>query len=113
MLQETGKRFRAARPFRLELSPSTREKFGRQVTLQPVSQSDELPRRTALLACRITLATGAITVLVSHRFSTVRMADIILVVASGQVVERGAHAQLMAQKGLYAELYGLQASAYR
>jgi ATP-binding cassette, subfamily B, bacterial len=58
-------------------------------------------------------AAGAITVLVSHRFSTVRMADLILVAAGGKIVEHGSHAELIALGGLYAELYGLQASAYR
>ena len=58
-------------------------------------------------------ASGAITVLVSHRFSTVRMADLILVIAKGHIVERGSHADLLRQEGLYAELYGLQARAYR
>jgi ATP-binding cassette subfamily B protein len=59
------------------------------------------------------VSSGAITVLVSHRFSTVRMADQILVASAGRIVERGTHAELMQQDGLYAELYGLQASAYR
>jgi ATP-binding cassette subfamily B protein len=58
-------------------------------------------------------ASGAITVLVSHRFSTVRMADLILVASGGRIIERGTHAELVRQKGLYAELYGLQAKAYR
>jgi len=58
-------------------------------------------------------AAGAITVLISHRFSTVRMADLILVASTGRIVERGTHAELVRQGGLYAELYGLQASAYR
>jgi ATP-binding cassette subfamily B protein len=58
-------------------------------------------------------ASGAITLLVSHRFSTVRMADLILVIAGGRIVERGTHADLVGSGGLYAELYGLQASAYR
>ena len=58
-------------------------------------------------------ASGAITLLVSHRFSTVRMADLILVIAGGRIVERGTHADLVGGGGLYAELYGLQASAYR
>lgn len=57
--------------------------------------------------------TGAITVVVSHRFSTVRMADLILVLREGRVVEQGNHAELMRQGGLYAELYTLQAAAYR
>jgi ATP-binding cassette subfamily B protein len=55
---------------------------------------------------------GAITLLVSHRFSTVRMADLILVVDGGKIVEVGAHHELMARRGLYAELFSLQASAY-
>jgi ATP-binding cassette subfamily B protein len=63
-------------------------------------------------ARRVGAATGAITVLVSHRFSTVRMADQIIVVADGKVAEAGPHAQLMKNRGLYAELYELQASAY-
>ena len=63
-------------------------------------------------ARRVGRATGGITVLVSHRFSTVRMADIIVVVADGKVAEAGPHAQLMKNRGLYAELYDLQASAY-
>ncbi len=63
-------------------------------------------------ARRVGQATGGITVLVSHRFSTVRMADLIVVVADGHVVEAGPHAALVRKRGLYAELYGLQASAY-
>jgi ATP-binding cassette, subfamily B, bacterial len=56
--------------------------------------------------------TGAITLLVSHRFSTVRMADLIVVVADGRVREQGSHDELMAANGLYAELYSMQAAAY-
>lgn len=63
-------------------------------------------------AQRVGAATGGITVLVSHRFSTVRMADLILVVADGRIVESGPHATLMRNRGLYAELYDLQARAY-
>jgi len=59
------------------------------------------------------MATGGITVLVSHRFSTVRMADVILVVADGRVAEVGNHDDLVSRGGLYAELYSLQARAYR
>ena len=66
----------------------------------------------ALGARRVAQVTGAITVLVSHRFSTVRMADTILVVGDGRVVEVGTHAELMAMGGLYADLYGLQARQY-
>ena len=56
---------------------------------------------------------GRITILVSHRFSTVRMADLIVVLDGASVVEVGSHDELMAKGGAYAELYGLQAAAYR
>jgi ATP-binding cassette subfamily B protein len=56
---------------------------------------------------------GRITILVSHRFSTVRMADMIVVLDGARVVEVGSHETLMAQRGQYAELYGIQAAAYR
>jgi ATP-binding cassette subfamily B protein len=68
--------------------------------------------RYAANARRLGGATGAITVLVSHRFSTVRMADLIVVVDAGRVTEVGDHQMLMARGGLYAELYALQASAF-
>jgi ATP-binding cassette, subfamily B, bacterial len=58
-------------------------------------------------------AVGAITLLVSHRFSTVRMADHILVLQHGRLVEQGSHAALLANGGLYKELYTLQSSGYR
>jgi ATP-binding cassette subfamily B protein len=56
---------------------------------------------------------GRITILVSHRFSTVRMADLIVVLDGARVVEVGTHDELMARGGSYAELYGIQAAAYR
>jgi ATP-binding cassette subfamily B protein len=56
---------------------------------------------------------GRITILVSHRFSTVRMADLIVVLDGARVVEVGGHEDLMAKGGQYAELYGIQAAAYR
>jgi ATP-binding cassette subfamily B protein len=57
--------------------------------------------------------TGRITILVSHRFSTVRMADLIVVLDGSHVVEIGSHDELMAKSGTYAQLYGIQAAAYR
>lgn len=57
--------------------------------------------------------TGRITILVSHRFSTVRMADLIVVLDGAKVVEVGTHEALMAKAGPYAELYEIQAAAYR
>jgi ATP-binding cassette subfamily B protein len=56
---------------------------------------------------------GRITLLVSHRFSTVRMADLIVVLDGARVAEVGTHDELMARGGSYAELYGIQAAAYR
>lgn len=53
-----------------------------------------------------------VTVIVSHRFSTVRMADHIVVIAGGGILEQGGHDELMAHGGLYADLYDLQARAY-
>ena len=55
---------------------------------------------------------GRITVLVSHRFSTVRMADLIVVLDGARVVEVGSHDELMARGGTYAELYAIQAESY-
>jgi ATP-binding cassette subfamily B protein len=56
---------------------------------------------------------GRITILVSHRFSTVRMADLIVVLDGARVVEVGSHEALMARGGQYSQLYGIQAAAYR
>jgi ATP-binding cassette subfamily B protein len=56
---------------------------------------------------------GRITVLVSHRFSTVRMADLIVVLEGARVTEVGTHEELVAKGGTYAELYRIQAAAYR
>ncbi|HEV8320187.1 MAG TPA: ABC transporter ATP-binding protein [Myxococcota bacterium] len=64
-------------------------------------------------AARGERAAGRITLLVSHRFSTVRMADLILVLDGARLVESGSHADLMARGGPYSQLYGIQAAAYR
>jgi ATP-binding cassette subfamily B protein len=56
---------------------------------------------------------GRITILVSHRFSTVRMADLIVVLDGSRLVEVGTHSELMLKGGQYASLYNIQAAAYR
>ncbi|MER7165437.1 ABC transporter ATP-binding protein [Micromonospora sp. NPDC000207] len=68
--------------------------------------------RYAEHAARSGRRTGAITLLVSHRFSTARTADLIVVVADGRIAEVGEHDALIARGGLYAELYRIQAAAY-
>ena len=64
-------------------------------------------------AARGTGESGRITILVSHRFSTVRMADLIVVLDGARLVEVGTHDELMAKNGQYSELYNIQAAAYR
>jgi ATP-binding cassette, subfamily B, bacterial len=64
-------------------------------------------------AARAGAANGMITVLVSHRFSTVRTADVILVIQDATVSEAGSHDELIAAGGLYADLYTLQADSYQ
>ncbi|HEU0119052.1 MAG TPA: ABC transporter ATP-binding protein [Bryobacteraceae bacterium] len=59
------------------------------------------------------LTRGKMAILISHRFSTVRMADRILVLNGGRIEEEGTHEQLLAKAGRYAELFELQAAGYR
>jgi ATP-binding cassette subfamily B protein len=59
------------------------------------------------------LTRGRMAILISHRFSTVRMADRILVLEHGRIIEQGSHEQLLAINGRYAELFELQAAGYR
>lgn len=61
---------------------------------------------------RTTGRDGSITVLISHRFSSVRMAELIIVLADGHVAEHGSHTELLAANGHYARMYRQQASAY-
>jgi ATP-binding cassette, subfamily B, bacterial len=63
-------------------------------------------------ASRVEATNGRVVVLVSHRFSTVRMADLIVVMDGARVAEVGSHDDLIARNGQYAELYALQAAAY-
>jgi ABC-type glutathione transport system ATPase component len=74
-------------------------------TLDPRAEHDLFERIRALLA-------GRTVPLISHRFSSVRHADRIYVLDAGCVTEAGTHEELMANQGLYAELFRLQAAAY-
>jgi ATP-binding cassette subfamily B protein len=59
------------------------------------------------------LVRGRMAIIISHRFSTVRIADRILVLSGGELIEEGSHQELLLKKGLYAELFELQAEGYR
>ena len=59
------------------------------------------------------LTQGKMAVIISHRFSTVRMAEHIVVLKHGEIIEQGSHDELLAGNGLYAELFNLQAAGYR
>jgi ATP-binding cassette subfamily B protein len=60
----------------------------------------------------IALTQGRTSVIISHRFSTVRMADRIMVLKNGKILELGTHEELLDKNGLYAELFELQAAGY-
>lgn len=89
------------------------------IVLDEPTASLDAPTEAALFARyheaarRLGAANGAITVLVSHRFSTVHVADKIVVLEDATVAEQGTHAELMARGGTYAQLYELQARGYR
>jgi ATP-binding cassette subfamily B protein len=88
------------------------------VVLDEPTASLDAPSEAALFtryaeaARRLGEVAGTITVLVSHRFSSVHMADQIIVLDGGRVAETGDHAALLARPGIYAELFTLQAEGY-
>jgi ATP-binding cassette subfamily B protein len=59
------------------------------------------------------LTEGKMALFISHRFSTVRMAERIIVLENGRIAEEGSHDRLMDRGGIYAEMFELQASSYR
>ncbi len=79
---------------------------------EPTSAMDAAAEATIFEHFR-TLTRGKIAILISHRFSTVRMADQIVVLQEGRIVERGSHDELMELNGHYAHLFSLQARGYR
>lgn len=64
-------------------------------------------------AARSGASCGTVTPIVSHRFSTVRMADLIVVIDGGRIMEQGSTDDLMRRGGLHAQLFDLQARSYR
>ncbi|MER5521320.1 ATP-binding cassette domain-containing protein [Streptomyces sp. NPDC002763] len=72
----------------------------------------ELYERHMAQAKQLAREWGTVTVVISHRFSTVRAADHIVVLAEGHIAEQGSHTDLMDRDGMYAELYRLQAAGY-
>jgi ATP-binding cassette subfamily B protein len=79
---------------------------------EPTSAMDASAEATIFEHFR-TLTSGRIAILISHRFSTVRMADQIVVIENGRIIERGSHEELMQLNGHYAHLFSLQAKGYR
>ncbi|MCX4850448.1 ABC transporter ATP-binding protein [Streptomyces sp. NBC_00893] len=72
----------------------------------------DLYERFTRLSREVSQAYGSVTVLVTHRFSTVQMADVIVVVHGGRIAELGTHEELLAAAGLYSQMYQSQARAY-
>ena len=97
---------------RLALARAFAREHARLLVLdEPTAQLD--PRAEAEVFARFAeLTAGRMTLLVSHRFSTVRTADRVVVIDQGSVREQGSHAELMARADLYARLYSLQAARY-
>ncbi len=79
---------------------------------EPTSAMDASAEATIFEHFR-TLTRGRIAILISHRFSTVRMADQIVVIENGRIIERGSHDELMQLQGHYSHLFSLQAKGYR
>ncbi|MFJ8493728.1 ABC transporter ATP-binding protein [Streptomyces sp. NPDC094038] len=80
--------------------------------LDPRGEHD-LHQRQMRVARQLARRWGTVSLIVSHRFSTVQMADHIVVLHHGRIAEQGSHHELLARDGMYAELYRLQADGYR
>ena len=116
--QMVGRRFEGG----LDLSGGEWQKFALARAYMRDAQLLILDEPTATLDARAEyevfqrfseLTRERMAVLISHRFSTVRMADRILVLADGSIREQGTHEQLLSLGGRYAELFELQAAGYR
>lgn len=116
--QMLGRRFENG----IELSGGEWQKIGLARAYMRQGQIIILDEPTAALDARAEyetfarfadLVSGQIALLISHRFSTVRMADRIVVLQKGTILEQGTHTELLSRNGLYAELFRLQAEGYR
>jgi ATP-binding cassette subfamily B protein len=116
--QMLGRRFEGG----MELSGGEWQKIALARAYMRKSQMIILDEPTAALDARseyetfkrfADLVSGQIALLISHRFSSVRMADRIIVLKQGSILEEGTHSHLLSQDGLYAELFRLQAEGYR
>ncbi len=116
--QQLGKRFKNG----VELSGGQWQKIALARAYMKNAQCMILDEPTSALDARaeyeafqrfIGLTTGKTSIIISHRFSTVRMADRIMVLKNGEVLEIGTHEELMSAPKLYAELFELQAAGYQ
>ncbi|MCC7438405.1 MAG: ABC transporter ATP-binding protein [Armatimonadetes bacterium] len=116
--QMLGKRFKDG----VELSGGEWQKVALARSYMRQSQALILDEPTAALDARAEyevfvrfseLVAGRMAIIISHRFSTVRMADRIIVLRGGELIEEGSHSELVGRGGLYAELFELQAEGYR
>ena len=116
--QELGKRFKQG----VELSGGQWQKVALARAYMSDSEVIILDEPTSALDARaeyevfqrfIALTKDKTSIIISHRFSTVRMADRVLVLKDGRLLELGTHEELLSQKGLYAELFELQAVGYQ
>jgi ATP-binding cassette, subfamily B, bacterial len=89
------------------------EAGARVLVLDEPTANLDVRAEAELFADFLQLTSGLTTILISHRFSTVRHADLICVLDGGRVVERGSHDQLVAAGGRYARLFDLQAARFR
>ena len=116
--QQFGRRFNDG----FELSGGQWQQIALAIAYLNVAQLMILDEPTAALDARAEyevfqrfaeLTKGRSSVLISHRFSTVRMADRILVLEKGEILEIGSHEELLRKNGKYAELFHLQARGYQ
>jgi ATP-binding cassette subfamily B protein len=82
------------------------------VVLDEPTASIDAESETEIFSRLRQIAAGATTLLIAHRFSTVRMADRIIVIKQGKIIEDGTHQELLAADGTYAHLFRLQAAGY-